>query len=98
MAPETDNDPISMPEEHVGTVTHFYDKIHVASVKLDKSVRQGEVWHVKGAHDNTTFKVRSMQEDHKTVDGAGRGHEVGVEVPSDAKLHEGSEVLRVTQR
>lgn len=92
---ETDAVLIQMPEEHVGKVTHFYDQIHVATVKLDKAVRQGEVWHIKGAHDNTTFKVKSMQLDHETIDGASRGKEIGVKVPDDAKLHEGSEVMRV---
>lgn len=82
-----------MPETRVGTVSHYFPKVSVAIVKLDAAVKVGDTLRVKGAHDDFTFRLGSMQVDHRGVPEAKPGQEVGVQVPE--KAHEGSEVFRV---
>lgn len=69
----------------MGKVIHYYDKIGVAIVKLEKSLKVGDrVKFVKG--DNTFEQtVESMQIEHNTLSEGKRGQEVGIKVNGVAK-------------
>jgi hypothetical protein len=82
-----------MTEQRVGVVTHFFSKLRVATVRLEQPVAVGDRIHVRGRADDFKVKVRSMQVNHKPVEHAGPGMEVGILV--GAKAHEGDEVLKV---
>lgn len=83
-----------MTETQVGTVTHFFNHISVATVKLQAALKVGENLVVKGLHDDFSFQLESMQINHANVPSANPGQEVGIKMPSRA--HEGSQVFRVT--
>lgn len=85
--------PASPPEEHVGTVEHYYPKVKAAAVKLDADLKLGDTIHIKGHSDDHTEKVTSMQLDHEPIQAGHPGESVGVRVP--VKVHEHSEVTKV---
>ncbi len=80
-------------EEEIGIITHYFGKISVGIIKLRSTLRVGERIHIKGAHDNFTQTVKSMQINHNDVPMAGRGDEIGIKVP--APVHENDRVYRV---
>lgn len=80
-------------EKHVGTVDHYYPKVKAAAVHLDASLKVGDTIHIKGANDDYTEKVTSMQIDHEPIEAGRAGQDVGVRVP--VKVHKHSEVLTV---
>ena len=64
----------------IGAVTHFYSNISVAIVKFKKAVKAGIKLHYKGATTDFAEVAKSMQYDHKPVETAKKGQEVGVKV------------------
>ena len=74
----------------IGAVTHFYSHLKVAIVKFKKPVKVGVRLHFKGATTDFQDTVNSMQYDHKTIDMAPKGKEVGIKVKD--KVREGDEV------
>jgi len=69
----------------LGKVTHFFDKIGVAIVKLEKPLKIGDqVEFVKG---DASFKqtIESIQVEHAALSEAKKGDEVGIKVEKAAK-------------
>lgn len=77
----------------IGVVTHYYGGIGVAIVKFGKAVKAGTMAHFKGATTDFKEALSSMQYDHKPIDSAPKGKEVGVKVKE--KVREGDEVFAV---
>lgn len=72
----------------VGSIIHYFDKIGVgvlalenAGVKIGDSIRVGQ----KGDEATFTQTVESMQVDHKPVETAKKGDEVGLKLDQVAK-------------
>lgn len=74
----------------IGTVTHFFGHIEVAIVKFKVPVKVGARVHFKGATTDFEETIKSMQFDHKPVEVAKKGQEVGIKVGD--KVREGDEV------
>lgn len=74
----------------VGAVTHFFGHIGVAIIKFTKPVEVGAMLHFKGATTDFKETVQSMQFDHKPIEKAKKGQEVGIKVGD--KVREGDEV------
>jgi putative protease len=77
----------------VGQVTHFYDKISVAIVKLSSTLKVGDTIHFQGNATDFTQAVDSMQYDHQDLPAAKKGQEVGIKVSE--KVRDGDQVLLV---
>ena len=77
----------------IGEVTHYYGKIGVAVVKFFKAVKVGDEIQFKGAHTDFTQTINSMQFDHKSIEKAKKGDEVGMKV--DEHIKEGDQVFEV---
>ncbi len=77
----------------IGEVSHYYDKIGVAIVKFNRTVKIGEEINFKGENTDFNQKIESMQYDHKEIKNAKKGQEVGIKV--DEKVHEGNKVYPV---
>ncbi len=80
-------------DEKIGEVIHYFDKIGVAIIKLDKPLKKGEsveIRNKKGEAQN--LSVDSMQIDHQDIDEAKAGDEVGVKILGPVR--EGNEVFR----
>ncbi len=70
-----------MTEKKIGNVTHYYNNIHVATVKItDGELHVGDLIHIDGNSSDITQKVRSMQLDHEPIQVAHEGDVVGIEI------------------
>lgn len=74
-----------MNKDLVGKVIHFYDKISVAVIKLEKSLKVGDK--VKFVHGENEFEqiIESMQLEHAQVQEGKKGHEIAVKVDKEAR-------------
>ena len=84
-----------MPEIEVGAVTHYFDRPHVAIVKVSTDgFAIGDTVHIKGAHTDITEKVTSMEVEHRKLEAANVGDEVGILVVDRCRT--GDKVYKVT--
>ena len=74
----------------VGVVTHYYDKIGVGIVKLDSSIKLGDKLKFSGHDRDFEQSIGQMQFDHKDIEEAKKGQEVGIKLDNKAK--EGDQV------
>ncbi len=74
-----------MAKDLVGKVIHYYDKIGVAIVKLDKPLKVGDK--VKFARGDDAFEqvIDSMQIEHENLNAGKKGQEIGIKVEKSAK-------------
>lgn len=84
-----------MPEEEIGKITHYFNKIGVAAIQLTGVLHVGDTVHVKGHTSDWTQPIDSMQIEHNSVEKAGPGDSVGIKV--DGHAHEHDVVYRVTE-
>ena len=78
-----------MTETISGTVTHYYNHIHVAGVSItDGEPHIGDTIHVKGHTSDFQQKVESMEIDHEAVEVAKSGDQIGLTVIEHAREHD----------
>ncbi|MDP2923172.1 MAG: hypothetical protein Q8O30_05560 [Candidatus Omnitrophota bacterium] len=82
-------------EKKLGVITHYFGKISVGIIKLSSPLKVGEKIHIKGAHDEFTQIVSSMQYNHKDITDAKKGFEIGVKVSQ--RVHENDKVYRAAE-
>ncbi|MEA3202503.1 MAG: hypothetical protein QOI63_169 [Thermoplasmata archaeon] len=80
-------------EKKVGTIEHYYPKVHAASVGLEGDLKLGDTIHIKGHGDDLTGKVGSMQLDHVPIQEGHAGQHIGVQVRK--KVHKKADVFKV---
>jgi len=86
--------PPATREVEIGSITHYFSKISVGIIKLRASLKVGEEIHVKGANDDFTQVVDSMQCDHQNIPRAASGMEIGVRVVRPVR--ENDKVYRIS--
>jgi putative protease len=64
----------------VGRITHFFPKISVAVIELRESLKVGDTIAVKGPTTDFEQPVESMQIEHKEVQKAEAGQNIGLKV------------------
>lgn len=72
-------------EKPIAEITHFYDKIKVAVLKVYSPIKEGDVIRIVGAQGDFKQPVKSMQIDHQTVQIAKKGADVGLKLSKSAK-------------
>ncbi len=83
-----------MADSPVGVITHYYGKIGVAVVKLNKgSLSVGDEIKITGKTTDFAQKINSMQIDRKDIAVAEKGQEFGLKV--DQEVHEEDDVFKV---
>ena len=83
-----------MTEVELGRVTHYFSKIGVAAIEIEReSLAVGDTIHIKGHTSDFTQKVDSMQLEHESVSVAQPGQSVGIHTNGHA--HEHDKVLKV---
>ena len=82
-------------EKVLGMVTHYFEKIDVAVIKLSQSLKVGD--YIEFRHGDVSFSqiVESMQVNHKNIPAARIGSEIGLKVAQ--KVKEGFKVYKVEQ-
>jgi putative protease len=74
-----------MAEELVGEVSHWFDEIGVAGIKLSGDLAVGDRIHIVGHTTDLEQGINSMQLDNEDVTEAGAGDEIGVKLTSRAR-------------
>lgn len=82
-------------EKLIGKVTHFFDKISVAALKLKAPLKSGDtiVFRNNAGEDIFEQKIDSIQIEHESVKKAKKGDEIGIKVGQ--KVHENNEAYLV---
>lgn len=81
-----------MEKKPIGKITHYFDKIGVAVVKADKTLKVGDKIQIGDGEEAFEQKIKSMQVDHNNVDKAKSGEEIGMKV--DQKVKENWKVYK----
>ena len=74
-----------MGEEKIGIVSHYYNKIGVATIILEGGLSIGDTIRIKGSTTDFTQKIDSMQLEHKSVETAITGDHIGIRVNEYAR-------------
>ena len=82
-----------MTDTKVGTIIHYYDKIGVAVVKVLTSIKVGDRIKISGHDKEFEQEIASMQVEHKNIEKAKKGDDVGMKV--DQPVKDGDEVYKV---
>jgi translation elongation factor EF-1alpha len=78
-----------MSETKIGTVTHYYTDLHVATVEVtDTELHTGDLIHIKGHTSDFMQVVGSMEYEHKAAEVAKPGDRVGIAVDEHAREHD----------
>ncbi|HEY6060487.1 MAG TPA: hypothetical protein VIV10_07880 [Gemmatimonadales bacterium] len=85
-----------MPEQLVGTVSHYFKGPSVAIVRLTAGpLAVGDRIRFHGHTTDFTEQITSMEVNHQKVERANAGEEVAIQVTDRAREHD--QVLRVTE-
>jgi len=77
------------PGERIGVVTHYYNHLAVAIVKLESgTLRVGETVYIKGHTSDFRQPVESLQIEHASVNEVRAGDEFGLRVKEHAREHD----------
>ena len=78
-----------MTETKIGTVTHYYNQLHVAGVDItDGELHEGDTIHITGHTSDFEQIVESMEIDHETVEVAKPGDQIGLLVIEHTREHD----------
>lgn len=80
-------------EKPIGKVSHYFDKIKVAAIKLKAPLKKGSTIRIEGGTTVVKVKIASMQKNHKPVATAKARDEIGIKVSK--QVREGYRVFRV---
>lgn len=78
--------------KRLGEVVHYFNKIKVAVVQLDRDLKLGEQVHFQGATTDFTQEVTSMQVEHEEVTEGKAGEEVAIKLKQ--RVRKGDELLQ----
>jgi len=84
-----------MSEKEIGVFTHYFGNISVGIIQLSGSVKVGDNIHIKGAHDDFTQAIDSIQIEYKEVEEGKKGDLIGIKVAQ--KVHPHDKVYLVTE-
>jgi len=83
-------------DTQIGAITHYFDKINVAIIKIKKgSLAIGDAIKIAGHGNEFTQEVSSMQIEHEPIKTAKKGDEIGMKV--DQPVKEGDIVYKVAK-
>ena len=78
-----------------GKVTHYFNKIGVAVVKVEAELRKGDKISIEGKTTNFQQTVESMQIEHKPIDVAKPGDMIGLKV--NERVRPGDVVYKIVE-
>lgn len=82
-----------MSEKEIGKITHYFPHVSAGVIALQDDLSVGDTIHIRGAHDDITQVVESLQVEHKPVSAGKAGQEVGIKVTH--KVHPHDKVFKV---
>ena len=83
-----------MEEKKIGVITHYYGHAGVGIIKIEaEGIKVGDTLHFKGHTSDFQQPIDSMQLEHKDVQEAKVGDQVGVKVTEHVREHD--EVFKI---
>lgn len=79
-------------EKSIGEVSNFFEHVSVAAIKLEAPLKVGDTIRFVGGETDFEQKVESMQIQHKQVDSAKKGDEIGIKIKE--KVRKGYKVYK----
>ncbi len=79
-------------EKQIGEVSNYFEHVSVAAIKLGAPLKVGDTVEFKGGETDFEQKVESMQIQHKQVNAAKKGDEIGIKVTG--KVRKGYKVFK----
>lgn len=79
-----------MADKKIGEITHYYSNIGVGIIMLSGTLKVGDTIRILGATSDLEQPVEEIQMDHKSIEKAGKGKEIGIKV--EDKVRNGDEV------
>ena len=77
------------PGERIGVVTHYYNHLSVATLRLESStLRVGDVIHIRGHTTDFSQKVESLEVNHALATEVGPNDDFGLKVVGPAREHD----------
>jgi Elongation factor Tu domain 2 len=77
------------PGERIGVVTHYFNHLSVATVRLDSgTLRVGDVIHIRGHTTDFSQRVESLEINHAPATEVGPGDDFGLKVTEHAREHD----------
>ncbi len=86
---------VQQSKELIGTVEQFFDKISVAAIILQGSLKVGDIIEIGTDEEAVRQRVASMQIDRKDVEEASSGDSVGIK--SKYPVYIGSPVYKIVK-
>jgi len=86
-APKETKKELKAPKE-LGIVTHYFDHIGVAVVKVKAELKKGDKIHIKGHTTDFEQVIKSMQIKHDKIEKAAKGKEIGLKVDAAVREHD----------
>lgn len=84
-----------MSEKKIGVISHYFGKISVAGIEIEKGkLEAGDTIRIKGHTTDFTQVIKSMQIDLQTVEVAKKGDSIGIKVSERVREHD--EVYKVS--
>ena len=77
-----------MAKSKIGKITHFFDKISVAVIELEKPLNVGDEISIEGNTTNFQQKVESMQIEKDKIQKAKKGQAIGVHVNERVRIND----------
>lgn len=82
-------------EVEIGRVTHYFNHLHVAVLKLTDHLKLGDKIHILGHFTDLVERVASMEVSHHSVEWVKPGDDVAIKV--NEPVHEHDIVYRITE-
>jgi len=77
-----------MSGKQIGQITHYFDHINVAVLKLTEPLHVGDTVHILGHSTDLKQEVASLQIEHKSVEEAKPGDDVAMKVSQRVHVHD----------
>ena len=74
-----------MARKLAGKITHYFPKVGVAVLALNSELSVGDLIEIEKEGSVVKQEVKSMQIDHKAIQKAKKGTEIGLKVYNDVK-------------
>lgn len=75
-------------EVEIGRITHYYNHLNVAVMRLNDSLKLGDKIHILGHLTDFTQRVASMEVNHHMVVWVTPGDDVAIKVIEPVRVHD----------
>jgi hypothetical protein len=82
-------------EVEIGRVTHYYNHLNVAVLRLTDSIKLGDMIHILGHVTDLTERITSMEVNHHIVLWVKPGDDVAIKVNEPVREHD--HVFRIVE-